>query len=155
MFKITIALKLILCYNLSMKLKIAILIGLIFFTACSPKQITIFKRYISNQKLKITKLDSSTKSDNMYIILTPQDKFTHGTFKGFAGCNNFKGTFTLNRDYINFFIQNIGQKVCDNLYRESIFIHKLAKTKQIYFENNRVIFEDKNSNWLMTFMRVK
>jgi len=150
----TVALSLRLCYNLFMKIKIVAIIGLFLLTACVPKQITIFKKYISKQNLVLSKLDkNSSNLDKINITITPNSEFESGTFKGFAGCNDYNGTFTLNRDYINFYIKNMGTKVCKNLDTESKYIHKLAKSKKIIIKGDKIFFEDKYENWLMTFKK--
>ena len=154
MFKVTIALKLILCYNLFMKLKITAIIGLIFIIGCAPKQLSIFKKHISEHNLTLSKLDDNISNiDKINIIITPNNEFKGGTFKGFSGCNDYNGTFTLNRDYINFAIKDMGQRVCEKLEIESKYIHKLVESKKIVIQGKKIFFKDKNENWLMTFKK--
>ena len=152
MFKVTVALKLILCYNLFMKLKITAIIGLIFIIGCTPRQIKIFKKHISEHNLTLSKLDNNISNiDSINITITPNKEFESGTFKGFAGCNDYNGTFTLNRDYINFALKDMGQRVCENLDIESKYIHKLVKSKKLVIKGKKIFFKDKNENWLLTF----
>ena len=131
-----------------MKTKILILTTtLLAVVACTPKQITIFKKHISNKTLKLVAMDQNmTIPKNITIKIAP-DK----TFKGFGGCNDYNGTYILNRDYINFKISNIKEKVCDNTYQEGVYIKNLVKSKQIVLKGKKIYFEDVNSKKLLLF----
>lgn len=134
-----------------MKTKIFTITTILFvIVACAPKQITIFKRHISSKTLKLVAFDNNiTVADNVVIKITPDKKF-----KGFAGCNDYNGTYSLNRDYINFKIDTQGTKVCDNTYQEGIYIRNLVKSKKIIVQGKKIYFEDKNDKRLLTFKKI-
>jgi len=156
MFKVTIELNYIICYNFHMKYKITAFIGLFTLIGCSPKQVTIFKKYISEHNLTLTKLDdNSSYLTGTNIIIVPKEEFKNGTFKGFDGCNDYNGTFTLNRDYINFYIKEIDHNPCTEVDTENLYLKKLAKSKKILIKGEKIFFQDKNENWLMSFKKRK
>ena len=136
-----------------MKTKILIVTAvLLTIIACTPKQITIFKRHISDKTLTLVSIDkngidgNTTVPNNVTLKISPDS-----TFKGFGGCNDYNGTYLLNRDYINFKISNIGEKVCDNIYEEGIYIKKLVKSKKIVVQGKKIYFEDIDDKRLLLF----
>ena len=134
-----------------MKTKILLITAILFLTvACAPKQITIFKRHISNKTLKLVAFDNNITTPNKVTIKILPNK----TFKGFAGCNDYNGTYSLNRDYINFKIDKQGTKVCDNTYQEGIYIRSLVKSKKIIVQGKKIYFEDKNDKRLLLFKKL-
>ena len=131
-----------------MKTKILIVSTILLITiACTPKQIRIFKRHISGKTLKLVSMDKNiTISDKVTIKISPDS-----TFKGFGACNDYNGTYLLNRDYINFKISNLGTKVCDNTYQEGIYIRDLVKSKKIVVQGKKIYFEDINEKKILQF----
>ena len=139
-------------YTYTMKTKILIIIATLLITiACSPKQITIFKKNIANRHLTLVSFDENvTVPKNVTIRISSKN-----TFKGFGGCNDYNGTYTLNRDYINFKIIKLGTKVCDSTYQEGIYIRKLVKSKKIVVQGKKIYFESKDDKKLLTFKKTK
>lgn len=133
-----------------MKTKIlTVCTALLITIACTPKQITIFKRHISNKTLTLVSMDENiTIPNNVTLKISPDS-----TFKGFGGCNDYNGTYLLNRDYINFKISNIREKVCDNIYEEGIYIKKLVKSKKIVVQGKKIYFENIDDKRLLLFKK--
>ncbi len=130
-----------------------IIILLLIFYSCSKINYiyNLFHNKIENKKLilisikdkNITKLTQN----RAYIILNK-----NYTFKGFSACNDFNGTFILNKEFIHFKINNINSKVCKNIYIQHNFLENLVQTNKIIIKNKKLYyFVDLNNTTLLVF----
>ncbi len=89
-------------------------------------------------------MEANTRVPKGVTILIKSD----GSFKGFGGCNNYRGRYTINKDYIYFKLEDIDTEVCDNTYFEHLYYRKLVNTNQILIQGKKVYFHDKKSRLL-------
>ena len=120
------------------------LIATLLIVGCSSKQDTLLRKHIFNQELHLLTMEANTRVPKGVTILIKSD----GSFKGFGGCNNYRGRYTINKDYIYFKLEDIDTKVCDNTYFEHLYYGKLVNTNQIIIQGKKVYFHNKESRLL-------
>ena len=123
---------------------ITFLIATFFIVGCSSKQDALLRKYIFNQELHLVKMEEKTTAPKGVTILIKRD----GSFKGFGGCNNYRGRYSIDKDYIHFTIEDIDTEVCSNTYFEHRYFRKLVETNQILIQGKKVYFHDKESRLL-------
>ena len=118
------------------------------FIACTS-QYKLFQSKIEGQNLFLEHFGNLEKDTpkNAVIVLY------NGTFRGFGGCNDYNGTFTMNKDFIHFKLSDIGTKVCSESYKESEYFQELVKTTNLVIKGKRVLFKNRYNKTLLIFTK--
>jgi len=112
-------------------------------------QYKLFRDKIQDQNLFLEQFGDAEKVPPRSAVIV----LSKGEFKGFGGCNDYNGTYTMDKNYIHFKINDIGTEVCDELYKEREYINQLVKTTNILIKGNRVLFTNKNKEPLLIYKK--
>jgi heat shock protein HslJ len=125
-----------------------IAIAALFFISCT-NQYKLFQTKLQDKNLFLESFGNLEESapKNAIVVLS------NGTFKGFGGCNDYNGVFTMNKDFIHFKLKDVGVKVCDDSLRESKYLKYLVKSTNIVIQGKKVMFRDSNDKNLLIFKR--
>jgi heat shock protein HslJ len=118
------------------------------FIGCTS-QYKLFQTKIKDQNLFLESFGNLEESAPKKALLV----LSNGTFKGFAGCNDYNGTFTMNRDFIHFKLQDVGVKVCNDSFEERQFLKYLVKSTNIVIQGKKVYFRDPDDKNLLIFKK--
>jgi len=69
---------------------------------------------------------------------------------GFAGCNNFFGTFDPDTNQMDFSKMGVTRKMCPDMTVENNFLNNLRDISHYEIEGKQLFFYDKNNELLMT-----
>jgi len=118
------------------------------YIGCSS-QYKLFKTKLKDQNLYLESFGNLEESapKKAFIILS------NGIFKGFAGCNDYNGTFTMNRDFLHFKLQDVGVKVCNDSLKEGQFLKYLVKSTNIIIQGKKVYFRNQKDENLLIFKK--
>jgi len=134
-----------------------ILILSLIFAGCSVgfnKTYSLIREKIANHKWVVVDTNK-TIPINATLTLNPPRKYT-GEFSGFAGCNHYRGKYTVYSHFIHFKIEDIGTNVCSLNRQEQNFLKRLVKTSKIFVVGGKMlILADKDKNKLLKFIKIK
>lgn len=85
-------------------------------------------------------------TENPTIKFDDQEK----KISGFAGCNNFFGTFDPDTKQMDFSKMGVTRKICPDMTVENNFLNNLRDISHYEIEGNQLFFYDKNNELLMT-----
>ena len=134
-----------------------ILISSLIFAGCSiefNRTFGLIKEKIANHKWVVIDTNKTIPM-NATLTLKPPIKYT-GEFSGFAGCNHYRGKYTVYSHFIHFKIEDIGTNVCSLNRQEQNFLKRLVRTSKIFIVGDKMlILTDKDKNKLLKFIKIK
>jgi heat shock protein HslJ len=96
---------------------------------------------------KVTSMRGVEEMDkNPTIKFDSQEK----KISGFAGCNNFFGTFDPESKQMDFSRMGVTRKMCPDMTVENNFLNNLREISHYEIEGNKLFFYNKNNELLMT-----
>lgn len=98
------------------------------------------------QKWKVIKLEGLSKLEE-----TPSIEFIESENKvnGFAGCNNFFGSFALNGNNLSFGPLGMTRKMCPDMSAENYMVGHLDQINSYEFSDGTLILKNKNNDPLI------
>jgi heat shock protein HslJ len=120
---------------------------LVIFVLGCTSQYKIFKDNLRGKNLFLERFGDIKKDPprNALIVLY------NGGFKGFGGCNDYSGVFTIKKRHVHFKIKYLGTQVCEESYREREYFKTLVKTTNLVIKNKRVYFMNDDDKILLVF----
>jgi heat shock protein HslJ len=85
-------------------------------------------------------------TENPTIKFDDQEK----KISGYAGCNNFFGTFDPESKQMDFSKMGVTRKMCPDMTIENNFLNNLRDISHYEIEGNQLFFYDKNNELLLT-----
>ena len=112
-------------------------------------QYRLFREKIKDQNLFLEYFGDLEQEppQNAVIVLS------NGTFRGYGGCNDYNGTFSINRDFIHFKLNDIGTEVCDEIYKEREYLTKLVNSTNIFIKGKKILFTDRDKKTLLIYTK--
>lgn len=112
------------------------------------KEKSIDKNPVSiNNKWKVISIQGVDILDNNpFVTFNSQEK----RISGFAGCNNFFGTFDPDSKELSLSEMGMTRKMCQDMSLENTFINNLRNAHTFQIKNNKLLFYDKESNSIIT-----
>ncbi len=133
--------------------KTIILSIVISFVSCNASK----NKKTKNQKMFATnyiveKLESKKELTTKPTILFDLEK---NKISGFAGCNQYNGSFTKKDNTITFSGITATKMYCQNISIEKDFLKALSNTASYKISENKLVFLDKNDTILVIFIENK
>jgi len=127
----------------------------LFLTACSNKDL-----FLTN-KPDVALTNTYWKAMEFYDTKVPViGKEAHIKFdkklriNGVLGCNNFFGSYQIDKNTIDFFQIGTTKMMCQNIKTEDTFSKILQETKTYKIEGETLYFFDKNAKEISTFKAI-
>jgi len=122
---------------------------MVFLLGCTS-QYSAIKKKVQDQNLFLEYFGDFKQASpkNAVIVL-----LSNNTFRGYGGCNDYNGTFSMNKDSIHFKINDIGTEVCDEIYKEREYLNRLVNSTNILIKGKKVLFTNKNKEALLVYTK--
>lgn len=122
----------------------------------SSLKYTLIEVFEKNKTLKQTTINNNWKvitmkeMDHLEINPTIQFDAKENKLSGFAGCNNFFGSYDPENNQLDFSKMGLTRKMCPDMSIENDFINNMKSVTYYKIDNNQLMFYNKSDEILMT-----